>query len=349
MRPAVVGALALALVLPACDARAKPRKPPDAATCPPPSFAPTLKKLLPSVLNVFSEVEPEPGKNDISIGTGVIVDASGGFVTAAHIVKKARLVKVELHDRTLRDARIVGVDEGFDLAYGTVTGPGPFTPAALGDSDRAEIGDWVVAVGQPFSLPFSASVGIISGKGRTERDLQARAPSGAPLAWDLIQTDTSINQGNSGGPIATLGGEVVGINVMIHPDTSSRVAFAIPSNLVGAVVAHLKRGKLARGWIGIEVSDARDLAPADLLRLGLPDSRGVILERVTPSSPAAKAGLRAGDVVIGLGGRRVSEWPELRWRIATAGVGATLELRVWRDRKEHGMSVVTAHPPATKN
>ena len=282
-------------------------------------------------------------------GSGVIIDTSGIVLTNEHVVDGADEVVVELSDgRQLRAIKIDS-DEQSDLAIVRIKADGSLPAAALGDSDKVEIGDWVLAIGTPFGLDLSVSAGIISGKART-------LPSGHRA--EFLQTDAAINPGNSGGPLVNLDGEVIGINTAIASETGGYqgVGFAIPSNLVKWVTNQLiKRGTVQRAYLGVLLEEI-DAALGE--QFGVAPGRGVLVVEVVPDTPAARAGVRVGDIILGYAGREVHSVRPLQEVIEQSPPGTAQRLALLRDGKPLALQVAattalpvaaaTALPSATK-
>ncbi|WP_137180143.1 trypsin-like peptidase domain-containing protein [Roseomonas sp. AR75] len=278
----------------------------------------------------------------VGAGSGFIVDASGLIVTANHVVGNASRVTVSLVDGTELPARILGTDELTDLAVLQVSAPRALPHVAFGTSGVVNIGQWVLAAGNPFGLGGSVSSGIVSALGRR---------IGLGPFDDFIQTDAPINPGNSGGPLFNLAGEVIGVNTAIYSPSgaSAGIGFATPSDLAAPVVARLQTGRrVERGWLGVSVGDAAVQENTGVLgQIFGPDAprRGVAISAVVPGSPAARAGLRPGDVVLEIGGERVPDARALLRRIAGVAPGQQVALRLIRDGREQQVTVrVTARP-----
>lgn len=260
-----------------------------------PSFADLAEKLTPSVVNIssFSQSETENGEGNTplseSLGSGFIIDGNGYIITNNHVVDKAESISITLSDDTKTEARVIGKDPKTDLALIKIETKRPLNAVKFGDSDKIRVGDWVLAIGNPFGLGSSVTAGIVSAK---SRDIES-----GPYD-SFIQTDASINQGNSGGPMFNLQGEVIGISSAIFSTTgaSQGVGFAIPANLAGWVISQLKEhGEVKRGWIGIKIQpNTPEIADS----LGISANQGVVVSGVTEQGPAQKAGLQAGDIVL---------------------------------------------------
>jgi serine protease Do len=296
--------------------------------------APSIPKLArtvgPAVVNVstLQREEGEPGTlfgkpRTRGQGTGFIIHRSGYVVTNHHVIDGADEIKVRLADDREFAAELVGSDERTDIALLRIAVPGELPVVPLGDSDRIEIGEWVVAIGNPFGLDHTVTAGIVSGKGR--RDVR---PGGSPTGfYDFIQTDASINVGNSGGPLLNTRGEVVGMNTAMNANAQG-IAFAIPINMVKAIVPLLReRGRAPRSWLGL----LSQPVTASLQRaFGLPDMHGALVAEVLAGSPAEASGLQPGDVVLEFDGRPIRRADDLQWLVATSRPGRHVGLAVRR-------------------
>jgi len=313
----------------------------------PVSFAPIAHAADASVVTittVSAEVEVSPfshlerPREVHGLGTGFLLDKTGVVLTNNHVVEGATAVHVKLSDQRELPAEIVGTDQATDVAVVRIDAKG-LRPLPLGDSDLLDVGDWVVAIGNPFGLSHTVSAGIISAKGRSREDVQLD-PSGY---YDFLQTDASINPGNSGGPLLNLKGEVVGINTAIRGGGAQGIGFAIPINMVKQLLPMLLRdGHVTRSALGISIGDARDLTREDRGALSLPpDERlsGAVVELVAPAGPADRAGLATGDIVVGFETQPIERSAQLRWLASTAGVGRTVKLRVRRATKLFDVNV----------
>ena len=258
----------------------------------------------------------------IALGSGFIIDPSGYIVTNNHVVGDAAKVQVILQDKTKYTARIVGRDPKTDLAVLKIKADKPLPYVAFGNSSAAQVGDWVMAVGNPFGLGGTVTTGIISARGRDINE--------GPYD-DFLQIDATINRGNSGGPTFNLSGQVIGINTAIYSPNGGSVGigFAIPSNVAKAVVAQLeKHGKVTRGWLGVQI---QQVTPAIASSLGLPNEDGALIALVTPHSPSAKAGLKQGDVILAFNGHQVRQLRDLPRLVAAAAPNSEASLSVWRE------------------
>ena len=269
------------------------------------------------------------------IGTGFVIDSSGLILTNYHVVEKADNIEVSfaLEDGSERklSAKVIGTAPQYDVALIQTKKNAKSPVCKLGDSDASEIGDWVMAVGNPFGLSHSVSVGIISAKER--RDIE---PSGRRGLYNFIQTDASINPGNSGGPLLNAAGEVIAINSAINA-AGSGIGFAIPINMVKAMLPDLKtKGRYVRSWIGIRI---QRLTPELAKSYGLERSKGALISEVVPGGPAEAAGLQEGDVILEFDGRDVRSSSDLPLYASMAGVGKRIKLGVWRNGRKRSMSV----------
>ena len=271
-----------------------------------------------------------------SLGSGLIVEPEGYVLTNNHVIENARLIMVRLSDEEEYEARVVGRDPRTDLALLKIQGRGKFTAVRLGDSDALRVGDWVVAIGNPFGLEHTVTAGIVSAKGRV---------IGAGPYDDFIQTDAAINPGNSGGPLFNTRGEVVGINSAIFSQTGGSVGigFAIPVNLAKELLPQLKaKGRVSRGWLGIAIAP---VTPEMAKKLGVPDRRGAVVAELVPNGPAAAAGVRAGDVIVAFQDKPIRRVDDLPRVTARAPVGAEVELKLLRAGKEIAAKVRLAELP----
>ena len=266
-----------------------------------------------------------------SLGSGFIIDADKGYViTNNHVVEDSDDVKVTLHDDTVLPATVIGRDDKVDIAVLKVKTTKKLTAVQFGDSARSRIGDWVLAIGNPFGLGGTVTAGIVSAE---SRDIQA-----GPYD-DFIQTDASINRGNSGGPMFNTAGEVIGINTAIFSPSGGSVGigFAIPSNLAKPVIDQIIQfGHARRGWLGVKIQTVTD----DLAEnLKLPASHGALIASMTPGSPAEKAGLKPGDVILNFDGKDINAMRSLPLAVAEEQAGRTVRLTYWRAGKRGETSV----------
>jgi serine protease Do len=271
-------------------------------------------------------------------GSGVIVDKTGYLVTNFHVVNGARQITVRLSDgRTIHDVEVIGTDPASDLAVLRIKASG-LEAAPWGDSDRLEVGDQVLAVGSPFRLAQTVTAGIISAKDRRGiiQNLELQ---------DFLQTDAAINPGNSGGPLVDLKGEVVGINTAIVGESYRGIGFAIPSRIAHEVYNRLKAGeKVPRGWLGVAMQDMSERL-AEQFKLG--EIRGVLVADVVAGSPAEKAGVQPGDVIVEWNGKRVTDSNDLRFLVAGTKVGSTVKVAIIRNSEKRDLTVTVAERPTT--
>ena len=264
----------------------------------------------------FGGREREYGQRNT--GSGVLLHPDGYIVTNEHVVTDTEMIQVRLSSGKQYRAEVIGKDHKTDLALIKIQPETPLPVVPMGDSDRLEVGDWVLAIGNPFGFDHSVTAGIVSGKGRV---------LGSGPYDDYIQTDAAINPGNSGGPLFNLRGEVVGITTAIIP--RSQFGFAIPSNQAKRVLLQLKdRGKVTRGWLGVVVQQVTS-SVAD--SLDLKEAQGALVSEVLAESPAARAGIRRGDVILRFGGKAVQEIRDLPRMVAQTPVGSETEVGIQRD------------------
>jgi len=325
-------------------------------TSPPQSIAQLVKQAMSAVVGIVAVTargEPQDPFHDFlermygsggereqpvrGIGTGFFIRSDGLVATNGHVVEGATEITVQVgeDERAVRGV-LVGKDEATDLALVKVEG-GPFPVLGLGDSEGVEVGEWVVAIGNPFGLSRSVTTGIVSYKGR--RDVN---PSGRPGYYDFIQTDAAINPGNSGGPLLDARGAVVGINAAVNP-AGQGIGFAIPINMLKEIAPQLEKGHVVRSWMGMSVQD--QMGPDLAEWFGVPGGKGAVITDVVDGGPAARAGLRAGDVVVSFEGDPVIESYRLRWLTANAGPGRTVRMGVWRERKLRTVAIALAEKP----
>jgi len=279
---------------------------------------------------------PNQGETMTALGSGFIIDPSGYIVTNNHVVENATEVTVRLTDESVYPAKVVGVDPQTDVALLKIEADRPLPMVPLGDSDKAEVGDWVMAVGNPFGLGGTVTAGIVSARGR---DIDA-----GPYD-DFLQIDASINHGNSGGPLFDMNGDVIGVNTAIYSPNGGSVGigFAIPSNIVKTVVAELKEsGKVDRGYLGVMLQPVTpDLAAA----LGLEKAEGAVVADILPDGPAAESDLKKGDVILSFAGKSVADPRALARAVAAEKAGDKVPMTVWRNGEEHKFAVVPGHQP----
>ncbi len=323
-----------------------------------PTLAPMIKQVAPAVVNIatqgrvrirqnplltdpffrrfFNLPEIERERRVQSIGSGVIVDAEQGYIlTNNHVIANADKVIVTLRDRRQFEAVLVGTDPDTDIAVLKIPAEG-LTALPMGDSDALEVGDFVVAIGNPFGIGQTVTSGIVSAIRRSGLGIEGFE--------DFIQTDASINPGNSGGALVTLTGELIGINTAIIGAAGGNVGigFAIPTNMARQVMDQLVAyGEVHRGLLGVE---AQDLTPDIAEALGVNTTQGAIVSRVGTNSPAAEAGIEAGDVITAIGGETIYGASDVRNKIGLLRVGDTVELTVLRDGMVHRFTARIAEP-----
>ena len=314
----------------------------------PESFSPLAKKASPSVVNISTvkviKGGGQPifpfGQNDPfrdffdrffrdqvpkefrqkSLGSGFIIDKDGFILTNNHVVEKSDEIKVRLSDGSEFKAKIIGRDPKTDLAFIKIKPDEPLTPAALGDSDKLQVGDWVIAIGNPFGLGNTVTAGIVSAKYRQ---------IGMGSYDDFIQTDAPINPGNSGGPLLNTAGEVVGINSAIFSESGGSVGigFAIPINMAKDLLPQLKKGKVVRGWLGVTI---QKITPDLKSKLHLKSENGALVADVTEGGPADKAGIKRGDVILSFDGKEIKEMRDLPYMVASTPIGKSVTVDVVR-------------------
>ena len=269
------------------------------------------------------------------LGSGVIVDKRGYVLTNFHVVKGADAVTVRLADKQEFRGRIVGSDSKTDIAIIKFDAPDDVRVATLGNSDALRVGEWAIAIGNPFGLDQTVTVGVVSATGR--------ADVGIATYENFIQTDASINPGNSGGPLLNLDGKVIGINTAIVA-AGQGIGFSIPINEAKAVMAQLiAKGRVVRGWLGVVIQDVTDELASSF---GVKEREGVLVADVMKGGPAETAGLRAGDVVVELDGTRIREVPDLQRRIAGVAPGQKVRLVVVRDGARQPVTVAIGEMPS---
>lgn len=275
--------------------------------------------------------EEEQSHKVTSLGSGFIIDPAGFIVTNQHVVAEAQDITVTLHDDTKYPAKVVGRDPKTDLALIKVESKKPLPFVSFGDSDQSRVGDWVIAIGNPYGLGGSVSAGIVSAR---SRNINA-----GPFD-DFIQTDAAINRGNSGGPLFNEAGEVIGVNSAIFSPSGGNIGigFAIPSSLAKPVMMQLKQfGRTHRGWLGVKIQYVSDEI-AD--SVGLAKQKGALVLEVNDGSPAQKAGIQAGDVILSFDGKDISEMRFLPRMVAETKIGKSCDVEIWRDGKKRDVSIV---------
>jgi Do/DeqQ family serine protease len=332
---------------------------PDAGGAPLHSIAPVVSRVTPGVVGIsvrgrvrednpllqdpvfrrFFNMQREPIEREtMATGSGAIVDAAQGYVlTNSHVVENASSIEVTTKDNRRLTARLIGRDPETDIAVLQIPSSG-LTALPMGDSDRLQVGDFVLAVGNPFGLGQTVTSGIISALGRSP---------GIEGYEDFIQTDASINPGNSGGPLVDLQGRIVGINTAIVAPSGGNVGigFAVPINMARQVIDQLTRyGEIKRGRIGVAI---QDLTPDIAQALGTKYTQGAVIARVEPGSAAERAGLRTNDLVVAVNGAPMRSGTELRNRVGLTRIGDEVQLTVDRGGSERSVSVRIEQAPAT--
>ena len=316
----------------------------------PNSFADLAEKLMPSVVNIsttqtiktssnpfpfqfppgspfeemFKDFDRPTERKASSLGSGFIIDKKGTVITNNHVIKNAEDILIRVGSKEYK-AKVIGSDPYADIAVLKMETKDMFVPVKFGDSDKARVGDWVVAIGNPFGLGGTVTSGIISAR---NRDINLTRYD------DFIQTDASINQGNSGGPLFNLEGDVIGINTaIIAPGQAGSIGigFAIPANAASTIIEQLiKYGETRRGWLGVRIQEVtKEIAEIENLK----KTKGALIASVGDKSPADKAGLKAGDIILEFDGTEIDTMRKLPKVVAGTAVGKSVELKIWRNKK----------------
>lgn len=328
----------------------------------PPNFVELARKLKPAVVNIGTEKKPKiqkrqqqrqfgnnpfgndpfqdffdrffdeqrpQGRAQKSLGSGFIISADGYILTNNHVVEGADEIKVKFNNGKELKGELKGSDAKLDLALVKVATDEKLPVAPMGNSDEIEVGEWVMAIGNPFGLSETVTAGIVSAKGRV---------IGSGPYDDFIQTDASINPGNSGGPLFNAKGEVIGINSAIIAGGQG-IGFAIPVNMAKSIVEQLKdKGKVTRGWIGVSIQPVtKDLADS----FGLTAERGALVSEVVSESPAEKGGVKSGDIIVSFDGKEIKEMNDLPRIVASTPTGRSVPVKVVREGKEETLTLVT--------
>ncbi len=308
-------------------------------------LATVAKRAMPAVVSITTVQPQAPGEKEeqTGLGTGFIIHPDGFILTAAHVIDGAQAVRVSLLDEDgfteEFDAQIVGEDRPTDFALLKIEAKRKLPVLPLGRSTELQIADWIVVIGNPFGLGHSVSVGVVSFKGRTDV-----VPNGLDGYFDYIQTDAAINPGNSGGPVLDLHGNVIAIANAVNV-SGQGIAFAIPIEVAKTIIPHLmKEGRVRRGWAGISI---QDLTPDSAQQMGLARRRGVLVSEVYAEGPAEKAGLKAGDVIIGVDDMATLRSQALRWRVSNKGAGGQVRLQVEREGKPLFVDLTLTEQPET--
>jgi serine protease Do len=268
----------------------------------------------------------------IGVGSGIIIDPQGHIATNNHVVGGATKIVVTLSDGTQYDAKVVGTDPKTDLGVIKISSKETLPFLAFADSDQVEVGQWVVAIGQPRNLSESVTQGIISAKHR-------RGITDPSSYQDFLQTDAAINPGNSGGPLLSLDGKIVGVNSAILSESGGfeGIGFSIPSNMARHITEQLiKNGKVIRGWMGVSI---QDLTPDLAKSFGLQTTKGALIADVTKDGPADKAGFKKGDVILDYAGKEIADTAALRNDVANTSPGQEVPVTIWRDKKKEELKI----------
>ena len=317
----------------------------------PNSFADLAEKLMPSVVNIsttqtvversnpFPNFQFPPGspfgdmfkefgtpqeRQSSALGSGFIIDEKGIVVTNNHVIEGAEDIVVQVNGEKKFNAKVIGADPLSDIAVLKIESKEKFLPVRFGDSDKARIGDWVIAIGNPFGLGGTVTSGIISARNRS---------IGLSRYEDYIQTDASINSGNSGGPLFDMNGDVIGINTAILGRSGNvGIGFSIPSNSAKIVIDQLiEFGETKRGWLGVRIQDVtKEIAEVEKLD----EPRGALVASVAPNSPSEKAGVKSGDIILEFNGEKINQMKELPTIVARTEVGKKVKVKIWRNKKE---------------
>ena len=316
----------------------------------PASFADLAEKLMPSVVNIsttqvittrtnpfpfefppgspfedmFKDFGEPKQRRTSALGSGFIIDKDGTVVTNNHVIQGAEDIFVTVNGEKEFEAEIIGSDPLSDIAVLKIKSDNKFLPVQFGNSDTARVGDWVIAIGNPFGLGGTVTSGIISARNRS---------IGLSRYEDYIQTDASINSGNSGGPLFDMSGDVIGINTAILGQSGSiGIGFSIPSNSAKKVIDQLiKFGETKRGWLGVRIQNVtKEIAEVE----NLDEPRGALVASVADGSPSDKGGIKSGDIILEFNGKRINEMSELPKIVAETEVGKTVNVKVWRNKRE---------------
>ncbi len=308
------------------------------------AFAKLAKAMSPAVVSISTQTQrpahPFFGGGGIAqgAGSGFIIRADGYILSNNHVVEGAREVSVTMLDGSTFKAKVVGTDPATDLSVLKIDTKGtPLPTVPLGASEGLEIGEWVMAIGNPLGLSHTVTAGVVSAKGRREVRPDARLRYA-----DFIQTDASINPGNSGGPLFNTRGEVVGINTAISA-RGQGIGFAIPINMVKIILPSLvKSGHVARSWLGVQI---QEVTPELATSFGMKEPRGALVSSVVPDGPAESAGVQAGDVILAFNGRNIARHDDLPWLASTAGIGKKVGVEVMREGRSKGVQVTLGALP----
>jgi serine protease Do len=355
----LVGGMTVATLL--TDVPAPSAQTAQTMSTPPGSFAQLVKEARDSVVNIStvkiikreqffrSPFGQDDALNDMferffgdripresrqtSLGSGFIIDKEGYILTNNHVVEQTDEIKVKLANNKEYNAEIVGRDPKTELALIRIEAEEDLKPLPMGDSEELEVGDWVLAIGNPFGLDHTLTVGVVSAKGRTA--------VGITDYEDFIQTDAAINPGNSGGPLINLKGEAIGINSAILSQSGGYmgIGFAIPINMAKDLVPQLKKGKVIRGWLGVSI---QGITPELKEKFNLDKAEGALVSEVNSGGPAEKAGIKQGDVIVSFDGKKIRDTSELPFVVASTPVGKTVTVEAIRSGKKKRFEVVIA-------
>jgi serine protease Do len=291
----------------------------------------------------FGTPSPQVPRYVPGTGSGVIFNAEGYVLTNNHVVEGANDIEVKLPDGrefSGKDVEVLGTDPETDLAVIKIKAKADLPVATLANSEEVKVGDWAIAIGSPYNLDQTVTVGVVSAKGRSNVSLY-----GGPSYQDFLQTDAAINPGNSGGPLCNIAGEVIGINTALRTNglANSGIGFAIPSNMAADIAEQLiKHGKISRGYIGVYLGEAK----LEVLEAMAVNEQGVFVTKVIPDSPAEKAGLEDGDLITSFAGEEITSVDQLRWLAASTQPGTKIDLDIIRDGKGKKMSLKLAERPS---
>ena len=280
-------------------------------------------EIAPFFGDLFEEMPSKPRyRKESSLGSGFIINKDGYIITNDHVVRDAESIQVKLSNETIYDAKVVGSDPKSDIAVIRINSKEPLPVAVLGDSDKLLVGQWAIAIGNPFGLDRTVTVGVVSATGRSNMGIETYE--------NFIQTDASINPGNSGGPLLNVNGEVIGINTAIVA-AGQGIGFAIPVNMAKKVVEQLvRKGNVTRAWLGVAIQPVtEDIASS----FGLKKAKGALISDVMAGSPAEKAGLRQGDILVTFDGKEVKDARQLQLAVADAPIGKAVVAEFYRDGK----------------
>ncbi|ABQ25085.1 DegQ family serine endoprotease [Geotalea uraniireducens] len=318
------------------------------------AFANVVKAVNPAVVNIstvskkklvqpFFEMSPlfddffggrggtPQYRRENSLGSGFIINRDGYIITNDHVVRDAESIQVKLSNENVYSGKVVGSDPKTDIAVIKINAKEQLPVAVLGDSDKLQVGQWAIAIGNPFGLDRTVTVGVVSATGRSNMGIETYE--------NFIQTDASINPGNSGGPLLNVYGEVIGINTAIVA-AGQGIGFAIPINMAKRAVPQLiKKGNVSRGWLGVSIQPVTEEIAQSF---GLKRAQGALVSDIMAGSPAAKAGLRQGDIITGIAGKEIKSVQQLQLLVADMPVGSPVEIEVFREGRAKKLSIIPA-------